>query len=140
MTQPVSAAAPAYGVSVKDFGACADGSQDDSPAIQAALDSGHDLVVIPYGVYRIGRTLRIGSRTRLEAHPRAHLILADHAGVDADTFLLTNRNHDSGNQEIRVEGGIWDGNNPGNPRGPDAPGSYTGVLINFSNVDGLTAD
>ena len=92
----------------------------------------------PTGVYRIGRTLRIGSRTRLDVHPQAHLFLADHAGVDAGTFLLTNRNHDSGNQEIRVEGGIWDGNNPGNPRGPDAPGSYTGVLINFSNVDGLT--
>ena len=57
MTRPASHAALNDGVSVKDFGASADGSQDDSPAIQAALDSGHDLVLIPYGVYQIGRTL-----------------------------------------------------------------------------------
>lgn len=130
--------ASVYGVNVKDFGACGDGVRDDSQAIQRALDSGRELVVIPYGIYKISQTLRMGSDTRLRVHPQTRLFLADHAGATPNTFLITNKHHDSGARNITVEGGIWDGNNVANPRGPDRPDSYTGVLINFSNVDGLT--
>lgn len=135
---------PVYGINVRGYGACGDGSSDDAPAIQAALDAGRGLVVIPYGVYRIGRTLRVPSYTHLRVHPRARLVLADGAGVDRHSFLLTNANPERGDEDIRIEGGIWDGNNVHNPRGPDAPngvntaGSYTGVLIHFDGVHGLT--
>ncbi|NLO74069.1 MAG: hypothetical protein GX100_08210, partial [candidate division WS1 bacterium] len=58
--------------------------------------------------------------------------------LGAGGFLLTNRDHASGNRNLTVEGGVWDGNNPGNPRGPDGPqDSYTGVALNFVNVRGL---
>lgn len=127
-----------YGCSVKEFGAVGNGRNNDHPPIQAALDSGQPLITIPYGVYKIGNTLRISSNTRLLVHPRARLFFADGAGVGPDSFLLTNKHHDTDDQNIHVEGGIWDGNNPGNPRGPDKPDSYSGVLINFSNVSNLT--
>lgn len=129
---------PAYGVNVRDYGARGDDSTDDAPAIQAALDAGRGLVTIPYGVYRIGRTLRVPAHTHLHVHPHARLVLADGAGVDQHSFLLTNQHPECGDVDIRIEGGIWDGNNVHNPRGPDAPMSYTGVLLNFANVRGLT--
>jgi len=127
-----------YGISVTDYGAIGDGVADDGPAIQSALDSGAPLVAIPRGVYQTGSGLGISSHTRLVVHPQARLFLADGAGSDSTVHLLTNRHHEEGDEDIHVEGGIWDGNNPGNPRGPDAPGSYTGVLMCFTNVRGLS--
>ena len=117
-----------FGINVLDMGAVGNGETDDSAAIQRALDSGEPLVTIPYGTYCIGKTLRVASNTRLVVHPLARLYMADGAGVDSDSFLLTNERDAVG---FTIEGGIWDGNNPGNPRGPEKPGSYTGTLINF---------
>lgn len=128
---------PGFGVTVSDFGAKGDGAADDAPAIQRALDAASPLVVVPFGVYRLGRTLRIAGGTTLRVHPRARLVMADRAGVDSDSFLLTNRNHSGGDADITIEGGIWDGNNAANPRGPDRPGAYTGVALNFIGVRGL---
>jgi len=131
-------------ISVRDFGAVGDGSgADDAPALQRALDAaagGAREVVVPAGSYTIKRTLLVGSGTILRLAADALIRLADEAGPrgGAGCFLLTNRDHGSGNQDITVEGGIWDGNNPGNPRGPDGPrDSYTGVAINFVHVHGL---
>ena len=125
-----------YSTCVTSMGAVGDGQSDDARAIQRALDEG-GLVTIPFGIFRIGRPLRLKSGARLRVHPRAHLIFADGAGTDSEAFLVTNADKKRGNADIRIEGGIWDGNNPGNPRGPDSPGSYTGVLIDFTNVEGL---
>lgn len=136
---PVASEKPqTYGINVKTFGACGNGDTDDSVAIQAALDAGQPLVTIPYGSYKIAQPLKVRSNTRLLVHPLARLFLADHAGVGPDSFLLTNQDYTGGNRNIRIEGGIWDGNNVHNRRGPNQPDSYTGVLINFTNVDGLT--
>lgn len=50
----------AFGVCVKDFGAVGDGSTDDTPAFEDALDSaalhGHR-VIVPAGIYKITSTL-----------------------------------------------------------------------------------
>lgn len=46
-------------VSVKDFGAIGDGSNDDTNAIQAALASGAKLVYFPAGNYKITSTLTV---------------------------------------------------------------------------------
>lgn len=115
-----------------------DGETDDAPAIQAALDSDAPRVVLPFGDYRVATGLKLRSNTHLLVHPHARLRFANGAGKGGDDFLLTNADHARGNRNIRVEGGIWDGNNPGNPRGPDEPGVYTGVMMNFTNVTGLT--
>lgn len=105
--------------------------------IQRAIDAGAAVVRIPPGTYRTG-TLRVGSGVRILAEPGAHIVFADRAGKDSSCYLLTNRNHDRGDTDIVIEGGVWDGNNASNPRGPDAPGSYTGVTFDFRNVRGLT--
>ena len=127
-----------YGISAVDFGVVGDGKADDSDALQSALDAGSPRIVVPYGHYRLGKGLRLHSDIHLVVHPQATLRLADGAGRSEDVFLLTNSDHQSGNHNIIIEGGIWDGNNPANPRGPDEPGKYTGVMINFTNVEGLT--
>ncbi len=122
-------------ISVRDTGARGDGTADDRGAIQRALDEADRIVSIPPGVYILGNTLRIGSGKTILAHPDAVLRLADGAGRDASSFLLTNSSHVSGNDHIEVQGGIWDGNNQGNTRGQDGdPNACTGVALNFVNV------
>ena len=126
-------------MNVREFGAAGNGLADDSEAIQAALNASEGVVEIPEGVYKIGKTLRIRSNTRLVVHSSARLFFADGAGVDSQSFLITNQNHHGdGDHNIHIEGGIWDGNNLNNPRGPDEPGSYSGTLINFINVSDLS--
>ena len=129
---------PVYGISVKTYGTRGDGSADDAPAIQAALDAGTSVVVIPSGLYRVGQTLRVRSGTRLCLHPAAVIRQADGTGRTSDNFVLTNADPENGDCDITITGGIWDGNAAGNTRGPDQPGSYTGVLLNFFNVRRLT--
>lgn len=124
-----------FGIDVRDCGAMGDGITDDSAAIQRALDRGCPRVVIPVGTYRIGSTLRLPAGAHLIVHPQATLRLADGAGVDDRSFLVTNA---TGARDIQIEGGIWDGNNQANPRGPDAPGSYTGVVLGFEKMVGLS--
>jgi hypothetical protein len=106
--------------------------------IQSALDSGNPLVYVPYGVYRINKGLLVSSNTRLVVHPEARIILAEGAGRQATDFLLSNRNPGTGDTNISISGGIWDGNNRHNPRGREGDGdAYTGTLINMKNVTGL---
>ncbi len=125
-------------MNVRDFGVYGDGVHDDCPAIQAVLDKNDGIVMVPEGTYKINGTLQILPNTRLVVHPAAHLFFADGAGIDSQSFLLTNQNHTLGDCNIQIEGGIWDGNNLKNPRRPDEPGSYTGALFNFINVHSLT--
>lgn len=126
-------------LNVKSHGAAGDGTTDDAPAIQALLDTERPHLYLPFGTYKIGQTLRIGSHTQLVVHPQTRLVMADNAGTDDQSFLLTNRHHEQGDQAIEVRGGIWDGNNSGNPRIESLiqPGAYTGRMINFRNVKGL---
>ena len=126
-----------FGVNARDFGAVGDGVTDDASALQAALDSESGMVVVPFGCYMISRSLLIGSNTRLILHPLAKIRLADGAGVHRDVYLITNKNHGTGDCCIEIEGGIWDGNNPKNPRGSESPENYAGIALNFINVKSL---
>ncbi len=55
-----------------------------------------------------------------------------------DDYLLTNADHAAGNTDILIEGGIWDGNQRGNPR-PEGlfDDGYTGAMFHFENVKGI---
>lgn len=123
--------------SVLHHGARPDGVTDCAPAFQAALATGRT-VRVPAGRYLVGRTLRVPSGARIEADAAAHLRLADGAATAPDDFLLTNADPASGNADISIRGGIWDGNNAGNPR-PAGLFDYgcTGGLFHFDGVRGL---
>lgn len=111
---------------------------DDTSALQAALDDTECVVNISAGTYVISHPLKVHSRTWVAADPEAVIRLADGTGRDASSFLLTNDDPVNGDRDIVIEGGIWDGNNAGNPRKHEYHGrSYGGVAVNFVNVRGL---
>ena len=126
---------------VVEHGAVGDGVTDDAPAIQAVLDGGHKKIFIPAGQYRITQTLKVDSFTSITADPEARLIVCGETEHDADSFLLTNRDHDFGNASISISGGIWDGNKEGrtNFKDPDLfnTKACTGTVLNFRNVRDL---
>jgi polygalacturonase len=117
----------------------ADGPHDASPELQQALD-GRGEVRIPPGRYLLGETLRVHSDTTIIAEPGAIFRLADGVGKHCRNFMITNANPGNGNENISLQGGFWDANNTGNPRGQDHgdPFAYTGVAVNFTNVKRLT--
>lgn len=75
-------------INVRGYGAVADGTTDDEPAIQDALDAAAALstgavVYIPPGVYYIGNSLIVGSRTHVLGAGRGLTILRSKAGAFA---------------------------------------------------------
>jgi hypothetical protein len=92
----------------------------------------------PAGTFLIEETLRIPSGTRLTLDPGTLIRLADGAATSADDYLLTNANPRNGDEHITIEGGIFDGNQAGNPR-PEGlfTEGYTGAMIHFRNVKHL---
>jgi polygalacturonase len=123
---------------VLDYGAKGDGITDDGAAFQRALDATTGRLYVPQGNYLIGCVLRIGSEIHLQLDPQARLKLADNVATNPDDYFLTNANPEKGNCNITIEGGTWDGNNPGNPR-PSGLFDFgcSGSLMHFQNIRGL---
>ena len=100
-------------LNVRDYGATGDGSTDDAPAIQAALNAalaaGGGWVWVPPGTYRLATLpLRIYRNTRLTLDP-----LATMQRDAAATMLLNGDAAQSlggytGHGNIVIEGGTWD--------------------------------
>lgn len=93
-------------VSVKDFGATGDGVTDDTAAVQAALDSGADVVVFPAGTYRWaanGPTVKSNTVVRGEGaiivQPNAHTGATISTGTEYVGFRL-----DCGTTNVVIEG------------------------------------
>ena len=128
-------------VSVLSFGAKGDGKTDDYAAFSAALASGADRILIPTGIYPISETLKVPSDTEIIAARDAKIVMAPTSRRCRGDFLLTNSDHENGNRNIRITGGIWDGNNqlPENAK-PDIydKEGYSGALLNFFRVSSLT--
>lgn len=120
------------------YGARGDGLTDDGEALQRALNAGPGTVVVPVGNYLVGRMLRIGSGTRLKVDANAKLRLADGVAKTPDDYFLTNANPATGDGDIVIEGGFWDGNNAGNGR-PAGLFDFgcSGAMMHFLNVRGL---
>ena len=127
---------------VRDAGTVGDGARNDAPAIQKALDSGAAIVYIPAGNYRIGDTLRVHSDTHILCDGNARLFLCERKPKKRGDFLLTNADTESGNRNITVTGGIWDGNydgkNNNKPADLFAPDAWSGSTLNFCGVENLT--
>lgn len=125
---------------IKNWGVIGDGMADDTAALQAALDSGCHELFIPTGLYRVTTTLRVPSHTHLTAEATARIFLSGPRKHRGD-FLLTNANHENGNTDIAICGGVWDGGNrlPENAK-PDIfdENGYSGTVLHFFNIKGLT--
>ncbi|MCF7854997.1 MAG: hypothetical protein K9N51_09385 [Candidatus Pacebacteria bacterium] len=122
-----------------------DGIQDDTAGLQALLDAGgadvyfppptdHYLIGKPLVIHS-GQTLRLDNLTRIRLAPRA------------DTVMLTNADHEGGNEGISLIGGIWDMDNRSQSPNPFldhgnqfqySPEHYLGVLMRLVNVRNLT--
>jgi len=116
-------------------------SADDADRLQRLLDSGEGRVEFPDGTYVVSRPLVISSNTHLVCSPRTVVRLADGANCP----VLRNRGSEPGGADcnITVEGGVWDGNNVRQKRGPfRLPNTPGGGDINqltvFAGVTNLT--
>lgn len=129
--------------SVKDFGAVGNGIHDDYEAFQKAFDSGEKVITIPIGIYCISETLLVHSDTEIIADKGAKIVMKSKRRRKRNEFLLSNADVTNGNKNIKIRGGIWDGNNqqPENEK-PDLfdKTGYSGAMLNFVNIDGLILD
>jgi hypothetical protein len=78
-------------INVTDFGACGDGTTDDTAALQKALDSGASRVLIPAGCYLIRRTLRPASGQCLVLDGTIKIADAERTPLAADVSSGQNR-------------------------------------------------
>ena len=126
--------------------AIGDGVADDTAAIQALLDSRRALVRLPAPSkhYLISKPLRIYSNQTLQLDRFAVIRLKD----GSDCLMITNDDHERGNENVALVGGVWDMHNEGQSlceyqktriwKGTYDPASYLGVLMRFNRVKRLT--
>ncbi|MBE7045584.1 MAG: hypothetical protein E7397_08625 [Ruminococcaceae bacterium] len=127
-------------INVLEYGAIGDGIYDNYKAFQAALDSGADEIVIPQGIYCISQTLKVHSNICIVADKTAKIMLKSRNRLKRNDFLLSNADTIDGNENIKIIGGIWDGNNMlQEHEKPDLfdKDGYSGVILNFVNVKKL---
>lgn len=126
-------------INIKDFGATGNGITDDTAYIQQAFDQGGE-IYIPNGDYRITKTLLVKSNTTITAQEKARLFMCGETPKKRNDFLISNSDTKKGNCNIKITGGIWDGNNQGkyNTK-PDLfdKNGYSGSVMNFVNIEGL---
>ncbi len=126
--------------SVLDFGALGNGIHDDYGAFQTALNSGASIITIPQGIYPISQTLKVNSNTTIIADRNAKIIMKSSCRRKRNEFLVSNSDTANGNENIKITGGIWDGNNTAaENEKPDIfdKDGYSGTMLNFVNVEHL---
>ena len=111
-TEHLPAVAAGVGTyNVRTYGAVGDGTTDDAPAIQAALDAcaaaGGGQVIIPPGTYNVSYRVAIGPNTRVTAYG-AYI-----HRLNGGPLIANFRGSDSyggydGPGNIIIEGGTWD--------------------------------
>lgn len=114
----------------------------DTEAFQAALDRAAGGVLrIPAGEYCVERTLYIDSDTQILADENARIRLGTAYPKKRGDFLLSNRHTDTGDRNIFIAGGVWDGGFDGvvntKSGGLFDEDAWSGVLLNFTNVRNL---
>ncbi|MBR0463096.1 MAG: hypothetical protein IJJ23_01760 [Clostridia bacterium] len=128
-------------IDVRTFGAAGDGACNDYPAIQAALDAGARDICIPAGTYLVSDPLKVPSHRHIHAEEATRVIFAPSRPMRQGDFLLTNADTEDGNEDITLEGGVWDGGygRPNNKKPGEIfeIGSPSGTCLNFVTVKGL---
>jgi hypothetical protein len=123
-----------------------DGIHDDTSSIQELLDSRRTVVHLPAPPkhYLISKPLRIHSNQTLQLDRFSVIRLKD----GSDCLMITNDDHERGNENIALVGGVWDMHNEGQSlsgyqktriwKGEYDPARYLGVLMRFNRVKRLT--
>lgn len=98
---------------VMAHGAKADGVTDDTAAIQSAINDGN--VTFPSGTYLVSNQISIPSNRYIKLMPGAILIRKANTGQQcASTYtnanFFVNSDVVGGNENITIEGGVFDGN------------------------------
>lgn len=110
----IDAAIAGASFNVRHYGASGDGSNDDTSAIQAALDAannaGRGLVLIPPGSYRLTTYLTVRSNTVVSAYGAYLFGLGSHSLLRNFSLVGTPDSFAGygGNSYITIMGGIWD--------------------------------
>lgn len=125
-------------ISITQYGALGDGKTNCSPAISKALENETE-IYFPAGIYAITEELLIPSNRHLCLDKDATIFAADNcfnkAGVRA---IITNADHENGNENIIIEGGKVDANNIHNGRASWKHGPNRGLTYCFKRVKNLT--
>lgn len=125
-------------VSILTYGAVADGQTDCSQVIAKALEK-EEKIYFPAGIYALSEAIRIPSHRYLKLEDGAVLFAADGCFDKAGCVsVITNADHDEGNEDIILEGGKIDANNLGNARADWVTGPNSGLTAYFKNVRNLT--
>ncbi len=128
-------------INVTAFGAVGDGKHNDYTAIQTALDAGERDIQIPAGTYVVDQPLKVPSHRHIHADQDARIIFIAGKPMTESDFLLTNADTEDGNEDITLEGGIWDGGlgHPYNQKPHDiyTINSTSGACLNFISVKNL---
>ena len=123
---------------ILDYGLIADGKTDFSLVISKALNE-YKNVYFPSGNYLISKPIQMPSNSKIKAEKTAVIKAGDNAfNYDCCYGMITNENLIEGNENIEIDGGVWDGNNINNARQNWRTGPCTGLLFNFMGVKGLT--
>lgn len=120
---------------VMAHGAKGDGVTDDTAAIQSALNDGR-VVIFPPGTYVVSNQLSVGSNTYVKLMPGATLFRKAGTGQQCgstytNTNFFVNSDVVNGNENITIEGGVYDGNEAN-----QTPQDYVAATQNGSTLFG----
>lgn len=123
-----------------------DGTNDDSAALQKLLDKGGN-IELGADTYLISKPLIIHDNTYLKCSPKTVIRLADGANCSILENDALNEKGARHNVNIRIEGGVWDGNNEHQQRRSRESrfqlthyedDYYYGILMRFVGVKNFT--
>ncbi|GAE44963.1 phage neck [Mesobacillus boroniphilus JCM 21738] len=121
-------------VNIEDFGAIGDGKTDCTEAFRMALGKGRVKVYIPEGVY-VAKEIKMPSFTYLVGAGKRKTIIRLHDSAPKGRRLITNKNHRTGNRNVKVTGMTldWNVERLGNVEKTSTWGNHSSCLL-YANV------
>jgi hypothetical protein len=121
-------------VYIEDFGAIGDGKTDCTEAFRMALGKGHVKVYIPEGVYVV-KEIKLPSFTYLVGAGKRKTVIKLHDSAPKGRRLITNKNHRTGNRNVKVTGMTldWNVERLGNVDKTSTWGNHSSCLL-YANV------
>jgi hypothetical protein len=121
-------------VFIEDFGAIGDGKTDCTEAFRMALGKGRVKVYIPEGVYVV-KEIKLPSFTYLVGAGKRKTVIKLHESAPKGRRLITNKNHRTGNRNVKVTGMTLDWNieRLGNVEKTSTWGNHSSCLL-YANV------